>query len=137
MISIYFNFSGELISYKFTSFRSSHRRWSVKNGFLEISQNSQENTCARVSFLILWHRCFPVNFTKFLRAPFLQNTSGRVLVKFTMCKFIIYRSKTLIFKPELLLFLSESSGLYLKAKVCIWTKMKSFRHEIFSFCKCV
>ena len=28
------------------------RRYSVKKVFLEISQNSQENTCARVSFLI-------------------------------------------------------------------------------------
>ena len=59
------------------------RRCSVKKVFLEISQNSQENTCARVSFLIklqawpatllkkrLWHRCFPVNFAKFLRTPF-------------------------------------------------------------------
>ena len=27
----------------------------------------------------LWHRCFPVNFEKFLRTPFLQNTSGRML----------------------------------------------------------
>ena len=44
--------------------------------FLEILQNSQENTCVRVSFLIktwdlqlylkkrLWHMCFPVNFVK-------------------------------------------------------------------------
>ena len=24
----------------------------------------------------LWHRCLPVNFAKFLRTPFLQNTSG-------------------------------------------------------------
>ena len=32
--------------------RSSHRRCSVKNVFLEISRKSQENTCARVSFLI-------------------------------------------------------------------------------------
>ena len=24
----------------------------------------------------LWHRCFPVNFVKFLRTPFLQNSSG-------------------------------------------------------------
>ena len=24
----------------------------------------------------LWHRCFPVNFAKFLRTPFLQNTSS-------------------------------------------------------------
>ena len=52
--------------------------------FLEISQNSQENTCARVSFLIklqaetcnfikkeLWHRCFLVNFVKFIRTPFV------------------------------------------------------------------
>ena len=29
-----------------------------------------------------WHRCFPVNFAKFLRAPFLQNTSGRLLLCF-------------------------------------------------------
>ena len=30
----------------------------------------------------LWHRCFPVNFAKFLRTPFLQNTSGRLLLTF-------------------------------------------------------
>ena len=29
----------------------------------------------------LWHRCFPVNSAKFLRTPFLQNTSGRVRLK--------------------------------------------------------
>ena len=28
----------------------------------------------------LWHRCFSVNFAKFLRTPFLQNTSGRLLL---------------------------------------------------------
>ena len=28
----------------------------------------------------LWHRCFPVNFAKFLRTPFLQNTSGRLFL---------------------------------------------------------
>ena len=60
--------------------------------FLEISQKSQENTCARDSFFnkvtglrpatllkkSLWHRCFPVDFVKFLRTPFLKNTSGRL-----------------------------------------------------------
>ena len=60
------------------------QRCSVKKVFLEISQNSQESTWARVSFLKkitslrpatlskkrLWHRCFPVNFVKFLRIPF-------------------------------------------------------------------
>ena len=29
----------------------------------------------------LWHRCFPVKFAKFLRAPFLQNASGRLLLE--------------------------------------------------------
>ena len=28
----------------------------------------------------LWHRCFPVNFAKFLRTGFLSNTSRRVLL---------------------------------------------------------
>ena len=59
---------------------------SVKEMFLKNSKNSQENTYSRVSFLIklqasgrpvtllkkrLWHRCFPVNFVKFLRTLFL------------------------------------------------------------------
>ena len=29
----------------------------------------------------LWHRCFPVNFAKFLRTHFLQNTSGGCFCK--------------------------------------------------------
>ena len=28
----------------------------------------------------LWYRCFPVRFVKFLRKPFLQNTSGQPLL---------------------------------------------------------
>ena len=67
----------------------------VKKVFFEISQNLQENTGVfhsgrvRVSFFIkllpqtcnfikrrLWHRCFKVNFAKFLGIPFLQSTSG-------------------------------------------------------------
>ena len=55
--------------------------------FLEILQNSQENTCARDSFFItllkksLWHRWFPVNFAKFLRTPFFAEHL-RWLLKF-------------------------------------------------------
>ena len=30
---------------------------------------------------LLWHRCFPVNFVKFLRKTFLQKTSEQVLVQ--------------------------------------------------------
>ena len=44
-----------------------------KKVFLEILQNSQENTCARVSFLI-----------KLQAAPFSQNTSGRLLLSASM-----------------------------------------------------
>ena len=38
--------------FPFEIIRSSHQRCSVKKVFLEISQNSQENTCGRDSFLI-------------------------------------------------------------------------------------
>ena len=52
--------------------------------------NSQKNTCVRVSFFNkvaglkpatllkkrLWHRCFLVNFEKFLRAPFYRTPLG-------------------------------------------------------------
>ena len=46
--------------------------------FLKISQNSQENTCTRVSFLIKLQQentCVGVS-AKFLRTSFFQNTSG-------------------------------------------------------------
>ena len=77
-------------------FRSSYRINRValwKKVFLKISQNSQENTCVRVSFLIKlqalacnyikkkdWHRCFLSYFARLLREPFLQNTPGRLLL---------------------------------------------------------
>ena len=71
--------------------------------FLEISQNSQENTCVRVPFLIklqassffnnaigllacsfikkkLQHRCFPVSVAKILRTPILKNICERLLL---------------------------------------------------------
>ena len=43
--------------------------------FLKISQNSQKNTCVKVScnkVAGLRHRCFPVNFEKFSRIPFFR-----------------------------------------------------------------
>ena len=56
-------------------------RCSLEKMFLKISQNLQENTSARISFLIkvqvatlskkrLWQRFYPVNFVEFLRMPF-------------------------------------------------------------------
>ena len=60
------------------------RKCSVKAVFLEISQNSRENNCAKVSFLIklqalacnlfkkrLWRRCFLVNYAKFPKRSIL------------------------------------------------------------------
>ena len=53
------------------------RRCSVKNVFLEISQNSQET-----SVLSLWHRFLPVNFAKFLRTLFLTEHLWWLLLAF-------------------------------------------------------
>ena len=71
----------------FNSSEAVVRRCSVKKMFLEISQNSQENSCARDSVLItlqalcqilffksLSHRCFPVSFAKFLRTSLFYTT---------------------------------------------------------------
>ena len=75
------------------------QRCSVKKLFVEISQNSQENTCARVSLLSCRPRSatlfkrrpcflvFPVNFAKFGRTPFSYGTSlvlqNRCFLKFS------------------------------------------------------
>ena len=76
---------------------------SVKKVFLEIPQNSQENTCARVSFLIKlqaspatllqkrpWHWCFPVNFAKFLRTPFFTQHLWWLLLYFGLYESPLY-----------------------------------------------
>ena len=69
--------------------RSSRPRRSLKKALWKISQNSQENICAgtvklcRSEFSLkasLQRRCFFVNFAKFVRTPFLQNTTGRLLL---------------------------------------------------------
>ena len=73
-------------------FGSKSSQWKrfIKKVFLKLSQNSNENTCARASFSIklqtsactwLWRRCFPVNFAKFLRTHFLENSFGWLLLQ--------------------------------------------------------
>ena len=74
------------------------RSCAVKKVFLEISQKSQENTCAKVSFLLNfqasglrpetlvkrdWHRCFPVIFAKYLRTAFPKEHLEWLLLFFT------------------------------------------------------
>ena len=51
------------------------RTWSVKKVFLEISQNSQENTCVRVSFLIM------------LQASVCNFIKNETLVQVLSCEF--------------------------------------------------
>ena len=49
-----------------------------------VLENSQENTCVRVSFLVKERhrqRCFPANFAKFLRTHFLKRNSERLLLE--------------------------------------------------------
>ena len=74
--------------------RSSRLKGSLKSALWEISQKSQGKVCAGISSLDkvklcrsatllkkrLWRRCFLVNFAKFVRTPFLQNTTGRLLL---------------------------------------------------------
>ena len=67
-----------LIFYNIKRARSSHENCSLKKVFFKMSQNSLENTGARVSFLIkLLNKrvtlplVFPVKFETFLRPPFL------------------------------------------------------------------
>ena len=60
--------------------------------FLEIWQNLQEKTYARVPFLkSLWHRCFPVSFEKLQRILFLYNTSWRLLLCFQLSAYKNWR----------------------------------------------
>ena len=50
--------------------------------FLEILQNSQENTSRPENLLRRdWLRCFLANFAKFTRTPFLQSTLGWLLLQ--------------------------------------------------------
>ena len=60
----------------------------------------------------LWRRCFPVNFVKFLRTPFLQNTSGRLLLKsfrtlYLQCLFKILNIQTVFSNFEICVFTTK------------------------------
>ena len=77
-------------------YRRSHQRCSIKRGVLNFfSKFTGKYVCQSLFFnkaaglrlqpcnfikKRLWHRCFPVNFVKFLRTPFLQNTFERLLL---------------------------------------------------------
>ena len=74
----------------------------------------------------LWHRCFPVNFAKFLRTPFLQNTSGRLLLLFMFCFFSILCQYYKDFQCYLLLLFTPKLRKY-KDSIC--TETRDFRKQ--------
>ena len=57
-----------------------------------------------------WQRCFPVNFAKFLRKPFLKNTSGQLLL-----------SIQLLLKEKKYTWNSRAYGCWNVAKIEIFT----------------
>ena len=62
--------------------RSSHRRCSRKRVVFRNFAKFTGKHLMSATLLKkrLWHRCFPVNFAKFLRIPFLQKTYWRLLL---------------------------------------------------------
>ena len=70
---------GQLIKY------SLKIKEAIRKGILRnFAKFTGKHLCLRPTTLSkksLWHGCFPVNFTKFPRTPFLQNTSQRLLLK--------------------------------------------------------
>ena len=74
--------------------RSSHQRCSIRGVIRNFTKFTRKHLCQSLFFnkvaglrpatLLkkrLWRRYFPVNFAKFLRTSFLQNTSGRLLLQ--------------------------------------------------------
>ena len=57
---------------------SRYRMCSIKKDVLKKFCKIQRERPVPQSFDL--HMCFPVNFVKFLRIPFSQNTSGRLLL---------------------------------------------------------
>ena len=116
-------------------YRSSHQRCSLKKVFLKnFSKFLGKHLCWSLFFnkvsgqrpatLLkkrLQQRCFPVNFMKFLKTPFWQNTSWWLLL-FVIHLTVSFCKKVLYIYSNLLLL--EKS-----------TKTHNF--AIFSFCKCI
>ena len=94
-----------MLSWDVKSSKKRSSECSKKQKFIKISQNLQENTCTRISFVMklqveackfiksrLWDWCLTVNLAKLLRTSFLQKTSGRLLLIFS--KLIFWKSQT-------------------------------------------
>ena len=103
---------------------------SKRKVFLEISQNSQENTCARVSILIklqAWglqetlHRCFPAKFLrKHLRWLLLRRPN-----------YTIQRTSNSLAKAHLRISFLQNSSQWLPSNVSYFFFQKREKQTIF------
>ena len=94
--NIYYKTVFFCVHFIYFSFRSSHKRFSVKKGVLKSFENSAILQLLEACNFIkkrLWHRCFPVNFAIFLRTCFLQKTSRRLLLASIQARVFQHRSK--------------------------------------------
>ena len=76
----------------------------------------------------LWHRCFPVDFVKSLRTPFLQNTSGRLFLNSALT--ILIHGSTYPFLNSLQKFIEIQSWLLLTFFICLRNELGSFNSII-------
>ena len=103
------------------------QRCFVKNVFIKISQNSQENTAVSLFFNKVrdsglqlfwkrdWHRCFPVYFAKRLRTRFLTDHLWWLLLNIIVTFQNIQQNTQYI----TLMFLWVLLNMYLPARICV------------------
>ena len=71
----------------------------------------------------MWHSCFLVNFVKFLKIPYLQNTSGWLLLSFIRCDFDRFS-----YQPEDLLRMHSTTDFSWYCTASYLSK-KGFHHQ--------
>ena len=106
------------------AFGISHQRCSMKKGLRPATLLKKR----------LWHRCFTVNFAKFLRTPFLQNTFGWLLLwelsKYneTICRLLALTSYKFFLKNRSLELVREEFR-YLDNEKSFWDETKRIYHH--------
>ena len=116
----------------FSEYRSSHQRCSVRKGFLRTFaapvQSLFWNKYAGLRPATLlkkrpWYRCFPVNFAKFLRAPFSQTPLVAASVNSTLMPNVVktFRNskKTSLMSEMSLIKWKITSNVILKASAML------------------
>ena len=139
-----------MLLHKIQQIKRSHQRCSIKKGGLRnFTKFTGKHLCQslvgivldmKLSFIDqpatlfkkrLWHRYFLVNFQKFLRTPFLQNTSGRLLLSSAYSFFIVFLF--LLFFSLLSLFLLAKN--YFNTTILTFSRRRplSYRNHWTSF----